>query len=78
MKENNKMNIELTEYTIKDLLAMVGSDVTYIVIIWNSTPIKSYRRASAKESFDIPESRLKSRFLNFFLSDNGKTLTIEL
>lgn len=74
------MNIELTEYTIKDLLAMVGSDsdVTYIVIIWDNTPIKSYRRESSKESFDLPESRLKSRFLNFFLSDNGKTLTIEL
>lgn len=78
MKENNKMNIELTEYTIKDLLAMVGSDVTYIVIIWDNTPIKSYRRKSSKESFDLPESCLKSRFLNFFLSDNGKTLTIEL
>lgn len=60
------MNIELTEYTIKDLLAMVGSDVTYIVIIWDNTPIKSYRRESSKESFDLPESRLKSRFLNFF------------
>ena len=72
------MNIELTEYTIKDLLAMVGSDVTYIVIIWDNTPINSYRRESSKESFDLPESRLKSRFLNFFLSDNGKTLTIEL
>lgn len=72
------MNIEVVEYTIKDLIAMVGTNVTYIVIIWDSTPIKSYRRASSKESFDIPESRLKSRFLNFFLSDNGKTLTIEL
>lgn len=56
------MNIELTEYTIKDLLAMVGSDVTYIVIIWDNTPIKSYRRESSKESFDLPESRFSPDF----------------